>query len=190
MKTVTVETGAHRARLLAEGTYRMDFGVGGVLIPKLVTGVRYDFGDAETGFGAEMGGGVTYTYPAWGLTAAGNIRVLLTHQDSGFEQWGGGGSLRVTPGAAGLGPSVAVNTSLGAPASGAQRLWTSGVALGLAPAQRQPHRERTSTPRWATGWSCSAAAAWSPPTWAWQWRRRERARSASADASASAPPSA
>ena len=129
-----VETGAHRARLLAEGTYRMDFGASGVLIPRLVTGVRYDFGDVETGFGAEMGGGVTYTYPAWGLTATGNLRVLLTHQDSGFEQWGGGGSLRVSPGAAGLGPSVAVNTSLGAPASGAQRLFTSGVALGSAPA--------------------------------------------------------
>ena len=129
-----VTTGAHRARLLAEGTYRMDFGAGGVLIPRLVTGVRYDFGDAEEGFGAEMGGAVTYTYPAWGLTASGNLRVLLTHQDSGFEQWGGGGSLRVTPGAAGLGPSVAVNTSLGAPASGVQRLWTSGVALGSAPA--------------------------------------------------------
>ena len=129
-----VETGAHRARLLAEGTYRMDFGASGVLIPRLVTGVRYDFGDVETGFGAEMGGGVTYTYPAWGLTASGNLRVLLTHQDSGFEQWGGGGSLRVSPGAAGLGPSVAVNTSLGAPASGAQRLFTSGVALGSAPA--------------------------------------------------------
>ena len=129
-----VTTGAHRARLLAEGTYRMDFGAGGVLIPRLVTGVRYDFGDAEEGFGAEMGGAVTYTYPAWGLTASGNLRVLLTHQDSGFEQWGGGGSLRVTPGAAGLGPSVAVNTSLGAPASGVQRLWTSGVAHGSAPA--------------------------------------------------------
>ena len=129
-----VETGAHRARLLAEGTYRMDFGASGVLIPRLVTGVRYDFGDVETGFGAEMGGGVTYTYPEWGLTASGNLRVLLTHQDSGFEQWGGGGSLRVSPGAAGLGPSVAVNTSLGAPASGAQRLFTSGVALGSAPA--------------------------------------------------------
>ena len=128
-----VTTGAHRARLLAEGTYRMDFGAGGVLIPRLVTGVRYDFGDAEEGFGAEMGGGVTYTYPAWGLTASGNLRVLLTHQDSGFEQWGGGGSLRVTPGAAGLGPSVAVNTSLGAPASGAQRLFTGGVAHGSAP---------------------------------------------------------
>ena len=133
-----VETGAHRARLLAEGTYRMDFGASGVLIPRLVTGVRYDFGDVETGFGAEMGGAVTYTYPAWGLTASGNLRVLLTHQDSGFEQWGGGGSLRVSPGAAGLGPSVAVNTSLGAPASGAQRLFTSGVALGSAPASAAP----------------------------------------------------
>ena len=128
-----VQTGAHRARLQAEGTYRMDFGTGGVLIPRLITGVRYDFGDVETGFGAEMGGGVTYTYPAWGLTAAANVRVLLTHQDSGFEEWGGGGSLRVTPGAAGLGPTVAVNTSLGVPASGAQRLWTSGVAYGPAP---------------------------------------------------------
>ena len=128
-----VTTGAHRARLQAEGTYRMDFGASGVLIPRLVTGIRYDFGDAETGFGAEMGGGVTYTYPAWGLTAAGNLRVLLTHQDSGFEQWGGGGSLRVTPGAAGLGPSVAVATSVGAPASAARRLWTSGVAFGSGP---------------------------------------------------------
>ncbi len=127
-------TGAHRARLQAEGTYRIDLGTGGVLIPRLVTGVRYDFGDVETGFGAEMGGGVTYTYPDWGLTAAAGVRVLLTHQDSGFEEWGGGGSLRVTPGAAGLGPTVAVNTALGVPASGAQRLWTNGVALRPAPA--------------------------------------------------------
>ncbi len=128
-----VQTGAHRARLLAEGTYRIDVGAGGLLVPRLVTGVRYDFGDVETGFGAEMGGGVTYTYPDWGLTAAANVRVLLTHEDSGFEEWGGGGSLRVTPGAAGRGPTVAVNTSLGVPASGAQRLWTSGVVLRPAP---------------------------------------------------------
>ena len=40
-------TGAHRARLQGEGTYRIDFGTGGMLIPRLVTGVRYDFGDVE-----------------------------------------------------------------------------------------------------------------------------------------------
>ena len=132
-ENAVLTTGAHRVRLQAEGSYRIDFGTGGVLIPRLVTGVRYDFGDVETGFGAEMSGGVTYTYPRWGLTAAANVRMLLTHQDSGFEEWGGGGSLRVTPGAAGLGPTVAVNTALGVPASAAQRLWTDGVAAGPAP---------------------------------------------------------
>ena len=123
---------AHRARLVAEGSYQLDFGPGGVLTPVLETGVRYDFGDAETGFGAELGGRLRYAYPAWGLTVAANARVLLAHQDLDAREWGAGGSLLLNPDPSGLGLSLALNSVLGSNASGVQRLWSQGAAANLA----------------------------------------------------------
>ena len=48
-----------------------------------------DAGDAEAGFGLE------YATQAQGLALEGRVRGLLTHTDSGDEEWDGSGSLRI-----------------------------------------------------------------------------------------------
>ena len=50
------------------GSYRMALEGGGSLVPKLEVGARHDGGDAETGFGVELGGGVAWSDPALGLS--------------------------------------------------------------------------------------------------------------------------
>ena len=75
-----------------------------------------------------MGGGLRYGYPAWGLTVAANGRLLVTHQDRGFEEWGVGGSIRLNPAADGRGLSAGVNAAWGEQASGVELLWSQGAA--------------------------------------------------------------
>ena len=50
---------------MLEGSREMDLGAGS-LTPSVEVGLRYDGGDAETGAGVELGGGVRYA--ASGLT--------------------------------------------------------------------------------------------------------------------------
>ena len=123
-----------RVRLVLEGSVDVLRGPAGVLTPSLQVGGRYDGGAAETGVGLEVGGGLRYAYPAWGLTLAANGRLLLAHQDRDYEEWGAGGSLRLAPGAAGRGPSLSLNTSWGDASSGVEQLWSQGAgrAPGLA----------------------------------------------------------
>ena len=134
-----VEADAVRGRLLVEGSYDAQLGDGSVLIPMVEAGMRYDAGHAEEGFGAELGGGVRYVKPEWGLTATANGRFVLAHQDRGFQEWGLRGSLQWSPGAGGLGPSLGVNTSVGTAASGVQRLWSQGATpIPAAPESGAP----------------------------------------------------
>ena len=134
-----VEADAVRGRLLVEGSYDAQLGDGSVLIPMVEAGMRYDAGHAEEGFGAELGGGVRYVKPEWGLTATANGRFVLAHQDRGFQEWGLRGSLQWSPGAGGLGPSLGVNTSVGTAASGVQRLWSQGATpIPAAPESDAP----------------------------------------------------
>ena len=127
-----VEADASRVRLVLDGSLGVPLGAAGVLTPSFEVGVRHDGGDAETGTGLEVGGGVRYVYPAWGLTLAANGRVLITHRDRGYDEWGAGGSLRVDPGAPGRGLALDVNSSWGTAASGVARLWALPDASELA----------------------------------------------------------
>ena len=58
------------------------------LVPKLEAGVRLDGGDAETGFGLDLGGGFTISDAARGLQAEVRARGLVSHEASGFKDWG------------------------------------------------------------------------------------------------------
>ena len=95
-------------------------------------GLRHDAGDAETGTGVEAGVGLLYSNPAQGLTVEGRVRGLLTHADSGYEEWGASGSLRLDPGVSGRGVSLSIAPVWGAASSGVEQLWSTGTAAGLA----------------------------------------------------------
>ena len=123
---------ASRLRLLLEGSRGFELGPGRVLTPSLEAGLRHDGGDAETGAGLELGAGLRYADPARGLTMEAKARGLIAHEDSGFEEWGLGGSIRLDPGASGRGLSLSLAPSFGAASSGVDRLWSGQDTAGLA----------------------------------------------------------
>ena len=104
-----------RLRLGLEGTWRG----GGTLTPTLELGLRHDGGDAETGFGLEVGGGLAWFDPASGLSAELRARGLVTHEAGGFRDRGIAGSLGWDPRPGSeRGPSLTLSQTLGASASG------------------------------------------------------------------------
>ena len=119
---------ASRGRLMLEGTGRIR-GLGGVVRPRIEGGVRYDRGDAETGRGFEVGGGLGWARGSLMLEASG--RVLVAHADASYEEWGYSGSLVYAPGADGLGLQMRVGSTAGAAASGVRSLWAAENASGL-----------------------------------------------------------
>ena len=118
-----------RARLMLEGSGSMRLASGAVLKPKLEAGLRYDTGDAETGAGLEVGGGLGYA--AGRLSVEGNARGLLVHRDTEYEEWGFSGSIAYTPSKDGRGLSMRLGSAWGAPQSGVQSLWSQQDASGL-----------------------------------------------------------
>ena len=51
-------------------------------------GARHDGGDAETGFGVELGGGLKWVAPALGLSLDVSGRTLLAHENDDLEDRG------------------------------------------------------------------------------------------------------
>ena len=104
-----------RIRLGLEGTWR---GIGSI-VPSFEIGVRQDGGDAETGFGADIGAGLAWSDPAQGIEAEIRARGLLTHEDSSFKERGFAGSFAWDPDpASDLGPALTLRQTVGASATG------------------------------------------------------------------------
>ena len=104
--TVETKADASRLRLVLEAGRSFALGEGAVLTPALELGLRHDGGDAETGTGVEVGGRIRYADAGSGLTVEANARTLVAHEDSGYREWGAGGSVRLDPGASGRGLSL------------------------------------------------------------------------------------
>ena len=113
-----------RVRVMLEGSRAFALEGGGALTPSLEAGLRHDAGDAETGTGIEIGGGLSYTDPATGITVEGKARGLVAHEDTDYAEWGASGSVRIEPGASGRGLSLTLAPSWGADTGGAERLWS------------------------------------------------------------------
>ena len=109
------------------------FGKGATVTPRLALGVRHDGGDAETGFGADIGGGVALAAPAYGLTVSLEGRGVLTHEAAGLRDRGVAGTLAWNPPPPGRGPRLTLTQTLGAGASGGTEALLSRTTLeGLA----------------------------------------------------------
>ena len=124
---------AHRLRLVLEGSRGFTWAEGRRLTPTMEVGLRHDWGDAETGFGLELGGRVQYADPALGLTIDATVRGLLAHEDDAYQEWGASGTVRLAPGATGQGLSLTLAPAWGAAASGVDGLWSRQTTAGLAP---------------------------------------------------------
>ena len=127
------EAQTSRVRLMLEGSQVIELAGGQTLTPSLKVGLRHDGGDAETGAGIEVGGGIAWSDPEFGVSAEAKAHGLLAHEDAGYSEWGMSGALRIDPGAEGRGLSLGLTSALGTESGAAERLWSLADARGLAP---------------------------------------------------------
>ena len=123
-----------RLRLGLEASRPVGLGGGAVLTPSLEVGVRHDGGDAETGFGLDLGGGLALSDPKRGLQAELSGRGLLAHRSKGFRDLGFSGSLawEGKP-SSDRGAKLRLTQTLGGSSSGgANSLLARGTLEGLA----------------------------------------------------------
>ena len=134
---------ATRLRLILEATKPVAMADGRTLIPSFELGLRHDGGDAERGFGVEVGGGIRFLGP--GYAAEANVRMLLAHEDEANGEWGASGTIRIDPGASGHGLSLSLTPSWGKAGSGVEWFrWlddASGFGNGETEARRRLEAE-------------------------------------------------
>ena len=129
-------TGAAVTRLRTglEGSRDYRLGKALSLTPLVKVGLRHDGGDAETGAGMDVGGGMRIAAAGTGLSVDVRVRMLLVHQTEGFRERGTSVSLSYNPTpSTPLGFSARVAPSWGGQATGgAQALWGRETMAGLA----------------------------------------------------------
>ena len=129
------------------------------LRPSVEVGLRHDGGDAETGAGLDVGGGLVVSDTSTGLAIDVRVRMLVMHQADGFSERGMALSLSYNPTpSTPLGLTARVAPSWGGQAtSGAEAMWGRETMTGMA--QRRRRRQATaSRARSATGCRWGAAS--------------------------------
>ena len=108
-----------RFRIGLEGSYRIALESGNWLESRLEAGLRHDGGDAETGFGIELGGGIAWKDPSLGLSLDLSGRALVAHDSDDLKDRGFAASLAWDPDPASRrGPSVSMSQDWGGQAEG------------------------------------------------------------------------
>ena len=115
--------GAERLRLRLEGRMQRATSSVSQLTPSVEIGGRWDGGDADTGMGLEVGGGLAYAHETLGLEVEARGRYLLAHRESAFDEWGGSLAARLDPGQAGRGPWMTFAPGWGAEGSRMAQMW-------------------------------------------------------------------
>ena len=123
-----------RLRLGLDGSWLVQFDGGASITPSFEIGMRNDGGDAETGFGVDIGGGLAFANAQSGFGFEVNARGLLAHEDSDFREWGVSGAFRFDPNPSSeLGLSLSVGPSWGAsPTGGVNALLGRETMTGVA----------------------------------------------------------
>ena len=147
---VASESDVTRLRLGLEGSWHLALdgggspgpGSGASLTPKLELGMRHDGGDAETGFGVELGGGIAWIDPMLGLSLDLSGRTLIAHEDGDLEDRGVSASLAFDPDPASeRGPSFSLRQDFGGQANG-------GLDALFAPDPLEDRTGSEATNRW------------------------------------------
>ena len=107
-----------RLRLGLEATRPFPLSNGASLSPSLEVGLRQDSGDAETGFGMDLGAGLSWNDPEQGITATVKGRTLLSHGAEDFQDQGLALSFSWQPTPSNRGASLSLSHAVGLPAEG------------------------------------------------------------------------
>ena len=107
-----------RLRLGLEASRAFPLANGASLSPSLEVGLRQDSGDADTGFGMDLGAGLSWSAPQHGITAAVKGRTLLSHGAEDFQDQGLALSFSWQPTPSNRGASLSLSHAVGLPAEG------------------------------------------------------------------------
>ena len=103
-----------RLQLSLESSYAAVLENGSILTPSFELGLRHDGGDAETGLGVEVGGGLIWSVPARGLSVELEAHSLVAHQVAGFRDWSVSGLVGYDPSpSSDRGLSASLRSSIG-----------------------------------------------------------------------------
>ena len=128
-----VDADASRLRLVLDASDVWELAADRSLRLSIESGLRYDDGDADTGGGLEVAGGLRYSDPARSLVMELNARKLVAHEQSSYEEWGAQFMLALQPDPSGLGPSLTLGSTWGVAQSRVQGLWMRHDTRGIAP---------------------------------------------------------
>ena len=116
-----------RVRTGIEGSRGFTLGGRMSLTPSVEVGLRQDGGDAETGTGVDVVGGLAFADSSTGLSLDAQVRTLVAHQADGFTDRGMSLSFGWDPTPSSpLGFAARVAPSWGGPGQGSEALWGGG----------------------------------------------------------------
>ena len=121
------EAAVARIRTGLEGSRGFVIGGRMALTPSVEVGLRQDGGDAETGTGMDVGGGLAFTDSLTGLSLEVRVRTLVAHQAEGFTERGMSLSFGWDPTPSSpLGFGARVAPSWGGDVQGSEAVWSGG----------------------------------------------------------------
>ncbi|MYB34932.1 MAG: hypothetical protein F4X92_07390 [Gammaproteobacteria bacterium] len=124
---VATESSVTRLRTGLEGYWNKWLADGTNLASKLETGIRYDGGDAETGWGIELGANVEWKDTVRGLELMVGARGLVHHEEDSFRNQGYSVSLEWDPmPETESGLSLSLRQERGEPSGGIESLFSAG----------------------------------------------------------------
>ena len=88
---------AGRVRVGLEGSAPLEIDGFGSIVPSVGIGMRYDSGDAESGYGFDLGGGLALDSVRTGISVELQGRALLVHEAERVSDWGWSGTLHFDP---------------------------------------------------------------------------------------------
>ncbi len=92
---------------------------GASLLPSMALGIRHDSGDAETGYGLNLGAAIRWKHPKRGISGALKGHSLLTHTtEESLQEQGLALSFSWQPYPSNRGPSLSLSHAMGATPSG------------------------------------------------------------------------
>ncbi len=121
-----------RIRVGLEATRPLPLDQGASLLPSMEVGIRQDSGDAEFGFGMDLGAGILWMDPERGISGELKGRTLLLHTEEDFQEQSLAFSFSWEPSPHNRGPSLSMGHTMGAaPSDGMDALLNSTTIEGL-----------------------------------------------------------
>ncbi len=115
----TADAFVTRLRLGVEASYDFSFDGMGDLTPRVEAGARHDGGDAETGAGMDLGVGIKWDAPVYGLSLDVAGRMLILHENEDFADRGISAAVVFDPSPESeRGPSLSLRQAIGGSAEG------------------------------------------------------------------------